>query len=88
MRHRGSVPTLLVLVATVAGTAACANPDQWAEWRQHSSHFASGSHLVFSVTHRGERPPTPVTRRHFERAQAESWWGDPLVVQPDRVVER
>jgi hypothetical protein len=77
-----------VLVAVLVGTAACASPDQWAEWRRHSSHFASGGHLVFSVTHQGEHPPAPVSRQHFDRARAESWWGDPLVVRPDQVVDR
>jgi hypothetical protein len=87
MRHRHSIATLLVLIAVVAGTAACANPEQWAEWRRHSSHFASGSHLIFSMTHQGEHPRAPVSRRHFERAGAEAWWGDPLVVRPDQVVD-
>jgi hypothetical protein len=87
MRHPGSIPTLLVLIAALAGTAACATPDQWAEWRQHPSHFASGSHLAFSVTHQGEHPTAPVSRQNFERARAEAWWGDPLMVRPDQVVD-
>ncbi len=77
----------LALLAVVGLASACATPAQWAEWRQHSSHFASAEHLGFSVGHQGPAPTAPVTRRHLDRARAEAWWGEPIVVRPEQVVE-
>jgi hypothetical protein len=79
---------LVLLLSVVVGTAACASSTQWAEWRQHSAHFASGDHLVFSL--RNERPSAPprVSQRDLDEAQAQGWWGDPVVVRPEMLSER
>jgi hypothetical protein len=84
IRLRGLV---LVLLAALAATA-CASSEQWAEWREHSSQFASGNHLVFSLRHQGEHPTPHVRARDFETARAESWWGEPIVVRPDQLFAR
>jgi hypothetical protein len=76
---------LLLLLATAAGSAACASGDQWAEWRGHSSHFASGDHLQFSLRHQGENPTPHVTAGDVQKARFQSWWGDPIVVRPDQI---
>jgi hypothetical protein len=75
---------LLLLGAAVAGSA-CASSEQWAEWRQHSSHFASGDHLFFSMRHQGDNPTPRVSRRDVDEARAQSWWGQPIVVRPDQL---
>lgn len=75
---------LLLLAFALAGTA-CATPEQWAVWRQHSSHFASGNHLWFSLHHQGENPTPRVSQRDLDQARAQSWWGDPIVVRPDQL---
>jgi hypothetical protein len=75
----------LILLVVIAGTGACATSEQWSEWRRHSSHFASGDHLWFSVHNQGERPR--VSRQDIQLASAQSWWGDPVVVRPDQIFE-
>jgi len=79
------IRALLLVLAVAAGSAACASSDQWAEWRQHSSHFASGRHLYFSLRHQGANPRPHVTEGDVQKARFESWWGDPIVVSPDQI---
>ncbi len=73
----------LILVTVVAGASACATSEQWAEWREHSSHFASGDHLVFSIHNQDGH--VRVTRQDLREARAQSWWGEPVVVRPDQL---
>jgi hypothetical protein len=79
------IPLLVLLLGTAAATAACASSDQWSEWRQHSSQFASGRHMVFSLRHQGANPRPHVTEGDVQKASLESWWGDPIVVRPDQL---
>jgi hypothetical protein len=81
---RVRIPVFLLLGAAVAGSG-CATADQWAEWRQHSSHFASGQHLFFSLRHQGKDPTPRVRQQDVQKANAESWWGDPVVVRPEQL---
>jgi len=76
---------LLLLIGAAVAASACANSEQWAEWRQHSSHFASGDHLFFSMRHQGDNPTPRVTRRDVDEARTQSWWGQPIVVRPDQL---
>jgi hypothetical protein len=73
----------LTLLAVAAGAAACATSRQWAEWRDHSSQFASGDHLVFSLRNRDGH--ARVSRQDLREARAQSWWGEPVVVRPDQL---
>ena len=75
---------LLLLGAALAGTA-CASSEQWTEWRAHSSHFASGDHLFFSMKHQGENPTPKVRQKDVDEAKTQSWWGQPIVVRPDQL---
>jgi hypothetical protein len=75
---------LILLTAALAGSA-CATSEQWAEWRQHSAHFASSEHVGFSMRHRGASPIPRVSHQDVEKAKAESWWGDPIVVRPEQI---
>ncbi len=81
----GRIVTASVVTAAVLGATGCATSEQWAEWREHSSHFASGQHLAFSLRHRGDDPPPRVTQRDVRTASAEGWWGEPIVVRPDQL---
>ena len=47
MRSKIVTAAALIVVAFLAG--ACANSEQWAEWRGHTTHFASGEHGMFSL---------------------------------------
>jgi hypothetical protein len=82
---RVRIPALLLLLATAALGTACATSDQWTEWRQHASHFASGDHLFFSMKHQGDNPSPRVRQKDLEQARAETWWGEPVVVRPDQL---
>lgn len=79
---------VFVLLAALIGSSACATAQQWATWRQHSTHFASGDHLAFSLRNEREHPVPRVTRKDLEEAKAQDWWGDPVVVRPDELVKR
>ncbi len=81
------IGVFLILLVILAGASACATSEQWAQWRQHSSHFASADHLIFSF--RNERKPSAprVTARDVEEAKVQRWWGVPVVVRPDALVK-
>jgi hypothetical protein len=83
MRFR--TPALLLLLASAVLGGGCASSEQWAEWRSHSSHFASGDHLFFSMKHQGANPTPRVRKEDVETAQAQTWWGEPIVVRPDQL---
>jgi hypothetical protein len=75
-----------VLVAVLGlGLSACASSEQWAEWRSHPTHFASGEHMAFSLKNVGD---TPHVKRGDQRvATAQSWWGKPVIPRADQVFE-
>jgi len=75
----------LVLLTVAVGASACATSEQWAEWHEHSTHFASGDHLSFSFRHQGANPTPRVSRQDVEIAKTQSWWGEPVVVRPDQL---
>lgn len=74
----------IVLGGTLLLTAACATSEQWKEWQMHSSHFASGHHLVFSVQNREGAAPR-VTQRDLDAARSENWWGQVIIVSPEQI---
>ena len=76
---------LLLLVGATLASTACATSEQWTDWRSHSSHFASGDHLFFSMKHQGENPTPNVRQKDVDEAKAQSWWGQPVVVRPDQL---
>ena len=78
----------LALVAA-AGllSGACATSEEWAIWRQHPAHFASGEHMEFSLENR-EGEPTHVTREDVAEARAQHWWGEPVAVRQAQLFDR
>jgi hypothetical protein len=73
-----------LLVITVAA-AGCASSEQWKEWKSHSSHFASGDHMMFSLRNQGKT--ARVSQQDQRTAAGQSWWGDPVVVRPDQIFQ-
>jgi hypothetical protein len=70
------------LVGAVLGLAAfslvaggCASSQDWAEWRSHSSHFASGDHGFFSLKNNKDGSNPKVTRSDIENSRSQNWWG-------------
>ena len=75
----------VVIAALGFGLSACASSEQWAEWRAHPTHFASGEHMEFSLKNMGD---TPRVKRGDQRmAATQSWWGKPVIPRPDQVFE-
>lgn len=74
-----------VSVSMVALMTSCATSEQWAEWAKHDSHFASWKHMGFSLSSRGTTPEDKVRKSDIERAKAERWWGEAIVVTPDQI---
>ena len=81
MRRTWTVGLLVLAGVATVGTG-CATPRQRAEWARHSTHFASGEHMWFSLTNRDEKGAPHVTRGDLRTARAQSWWGDQVVVKP------
>ena len=69
----------------VLGLGACASKDEWAEWRSHSSHFASGDHMGFSLKNMGSTPK--VSRKDMRESGTQSWWGKAVVPRADQIFE-
>ena len=66
---------------------ACASSEEWSTWRMHPTHFASESHLEFSVRNRDNGSPH-VRRQDIAMARDEGWWGKPVTVQQESILER
>lgn len=77
----------LAVVAVLVGVSGCASGDEWSTWKQHPSHFASGDHLVFSVRNK-EGGRARVTRTDIGKARDEGWWGKPITVSQEQILER
>ena len=78
----------LALVGTLLLTATgCATSEEWATWRSHTAHFATGDHLAFSVRNRQGTGPR-VTREDIQMAREQSWWGRPITVSQEQILER
>ncbi|OGK96010.1 MAG: hypothetical protein A3E31_17875 [Candidatus Rokubacteria bacterium RIFCSPHIGHO2_12_FULL_73_22] len=78
---------LLLIGAALVATTGCATGEEWATWRGHSSHFASGSHMGFSVRNR-EGTQARVTRQDIQVARDQNWWGKPITVSQEQILER
>jgi hypothetical protein len=75
-----ALPALLLIVGCASGT-------EWATWKEHPTHFASGPHMLFSVRN-GETKATRVTRQDVALARDQSWWGKAVTVEQAQIIER
>ena len=76
-----------MVFAVVILTTGCATSEEWTTWKAHPVHFASGGHMAFSVRNREGRAPM-VGRRDIVRASSEGWWGRPITVSQEQILER
>jgi len=67
--------------------AGCATNEEWATWKQHPTHFASGDHGFFSIRNRDETAKR-VTRQDISLARNQGWWGRPITVAQEQIRER
>ncbi|HUM15344.1 MAG TPA: hypothetical protein VL086_06635 [Candidatus Nitrosotalea sp.] len=68
-------------------TAACATSEEWAEWRNHTTHFASGEHGMFSLRNNKDGSNPRVTRTDVEAARQQNWWGKAITVDPSQIFQ-
>lgn len=85
MRSKGV--RLGLVTAILVAAAGCATGEEWATWRGHSTHFASGDHMGFSVRNR-EGKDARVTRQDIAMARDQAWWGKPITVSQEQILER
>lgn len=84
---RGTDGRLLLGGAALLLMAGCATSEEWATWKQNSAHFASLEHFQFSMKNApGESPR--VSRDDLEAARAQNWWGRPITVRQEELLER
>jgi len=77
----------LVLAGGALVLAGCATAEEWETWKAHPTHFASGEHLFFSARNREGRAPR-VTRQDITLAREQGWWGKPVTVSQEQILER
>jgi hypothetical protein len=77
----------LLIGGALMAIAGCATGEEWKTWREHGSHFASGDHMFFSVRNR-EGQTARVTRGDIAMARDEGWWGKPITVSQEQILER
>jgi hypothetical protein len=83
-----SKPWRLVLAGgMLLAAAGCATTEEWETWKSHPTHFASASHMGFSVRNRQGTAPR-VSREDIGRARDEAWWGQPVTVSQEQILER
>jgi hypothetical protein len=81
-RHR-----VVVVAASLLLLGGCATAEEWGTWRSHSAHFASGQHLIFSLQNTEGGTPR-VSRNDITLASSEGWWGRPITVGQEEILER
>ncbi|MEK7709828.1 MAG: hypothetical protein AAB324_03690, partial [candidate division NC10 bacterium] len=64
---RTRITRALLLGGVLLAASACATSEEWAEWRKHPTHFASGEHAMFSFRNTEGSAPR-VTRSEIDRA--------------------
>ena len=62
--------------------------DDWAMWRSHSTHFASGEHGFFSMRNNKDGSNPKVYRSDIEASRQENWWGlYAITVSPSQIFQ-
>jgi hypothetical protein len=77
----------MVIGGALLTMAGCASSEEWDTWKSHPTHFASGEHMGFSMRNR-DGGQTRVTRQDIATARDEGWWGRPITVGQEQILER
>jgi len=78
---------VLLVGGVLLAVAGCATGEEWATWKSHPAHFASKDHMFFSIRN-SEGSTAQVTRQDVAMARDEAWWGKPITVSQDQILER
>ena len=84
----GTLVSRGVIITSLVLAAGCATTDEWGTWREHPTHFASGRHLEFSMRNCCDGTAQRVRRHDLAQASVEGWWGKPITVPTDQILER
>jgi hypothetical protein len=78
---------MLVMGTSLLLVGGCATSEEWQTWRDSKSHFASKEHFDFSMKNSGKGSST-VTRQDVAMAQNQKWFGQPITVSQEQILER
>ena len=84
---RAWLSVALLVGSTVMLSSACATSEEWSEWRSHTTHFASGTHGMFSLRNNKDGSNPRVSRSDVEAARQETWWGKAITVNPEQIFQ-
>ena len=84
---RSKIVTAAALIGIAFFAGACATSEQWAEWRGHTTHFASGDHGMFSMRNNMDGTNPRVMRLDIENTRTQNWWGKNISVEPGQVIQ-
>ena len=84
---RSNLWRVLLIGGVLVALAGCASNDEWATWKQHPTHYASVDHGFFSLRNREGKSAT-VTRDDIALARDQGWWGRPITVAQEQILER
>jgi hypothetical protein len=87
LHMRGNYRQLLVIGTSLLLVGGCASSEEWNTWRSSTSHFASKEHFDFSMKNRGGEAAT-VTKNDVALAKTQNWFGQPVTVNQDQILER
>ena len=79
--------SLLALAGLALSGAGCATKDQWADWKSHNTHFASGEHGLFSLRNDQEGRNPKVTRLDIDASRTQNWWGKTISVNSAQIIQ-
>ena len=81
---RSKIATVAALIGVAFLSGACATSEQWAEWRAHTTHFASGDHGMFSLSNNMDGKNARVTRLDVENSRLRTGGARPSRWSPVR----
>jgi hypothetical protein len=85
---RGKHWQLLLMGTSLLLVGGCATSEEWATWRSNTSHFASKEHYDFSMRNSRGGSGGTVTKSDIAMAQDQRWFGQPVTVSQEQILER
>ncbi len=79
--------SLVAIAGLALAATGCATTEEWADWRGHTTHFASGDHGFFSLRNDKEGRYPRVTRLDLEASRTENWWGRAISVDSSQIIQ-
>jgi len=78
---------VVLIGGVLVALGGCASSEEWKTWKEHPTHYASGDHGFFSLRNR-EGKGAKVTRDDIAMARDQGWWGRPITVSSEQILER